>query len=397
MPLDDQTVDQIDAPEDDLHALLNKAFTEHEEPAEPVEKPEKPAAKPRAPDGKFAKSDDDKAVDDPPEPLEKPETKPVDDKPEKPATAEPPNLWKAEDKETFKALPPEAQQFLLRRHGEMEADYTRKTQQHAAFVRDYDPVRQVLSPYEAQIKQAGFTPATLVKAWSDVEKGLMEGRGVDIVRDLVTNYRLDKAQLARVLGLTGAAGSGGAGTEAPPAPQAQQPIVLPPELARELETLRNGHQQVTQFLTSQQQAQQREAENRVNNTIEAFRGAKDPSGALLHPHWDELETDMVDLWKIAAAAGQQPTLEDVYDKAVWANTSTRQKLLDAQTAASEAQRATAEKQRQTEARAKAERARKASSSVTGAPGSGQARVTQAQAEGGSLRDQLNSAFDDLAE
>src|SRR5580698_6622476 len=133
MPLDDQTVDQIDAPEDDLHALLNKAFTEHEEQPEPVEKPEKPAVKPRAPDGKFTKSEEDKP---PPEdkPEETAETKPETDKPEKAAAAEPPNLWKAEDKETFKALPPEAQQFLLRRHGEMEADYTRKTQQHAAFV-----------------------------------------------------------------------------------------------------------------------------------------------------------------------------------------------------------------------------------------------------------------------
>jgi hypothetical protein len=41
-------------------------------------------------------------------------------------------------------------------------DYTRKTQQHAAFVRDYEPVRQILGPYDAQIRQAGFTPASLI-------------------------------------------------------------------------------------------------------------------------------------------------------------------------------------------------------------------------------------------
>jgi hypothetical protein len=140
--------------------------------------------------------------------------------------------------------------------------------------------------------------------------------------------------------------------------------------------------------------QQREAENRVMSTIEAFKGAKDPSGNLLHPHYDELEADMVDLWKVAQAAGQQPTLEDVYDKAVWANTSTRQKLLDAQTAAQEAQRAAAEKKQRDEARAKAERARKASSSVTGAPGSSQARMQPGPGER-SLRDQLNAAFEDV--
>lgn len=391
MPPDDQTSVEPEV-SDDLHTLISKAFDEHEAAPEPVERAEPASGRQRAPDGKFVKSES--------------EALPVDAAPidasvaaeEKPAAEqlatvpEPPTHWKGEDKEVFKGLPEQAQQFLLRRHGEMEADYTRKTQQHAAFMRDYDPVRQVLAPYETQIRQAGYTPATLIQAWSNVEKGLMEGRGIDIVRDLVQNYRLDKAQLARALGLTTTGGA-----ETPPSPDGNQPIVLPPELARELETLRNGHQQVTQYLTTHQQMQQREALSRVENTIEAFKGAKDASGASLHPHYDELENDMVVLWKAAQEAGQQPTLDDIYDRAVWANTSTRQKVLDGQRAAGEAQRKAAEQKVQAEARAKAERARKAASSVTGAPGSGQSRVTQAQAEGGSLRDQLNAAYDEMAD
>lgn len=394
MPPDDQTALQAE-PEDDLHSLISKAFDEQDAPAaEPTEKPAAATAdRVRAPDGKFVKAETD-AEPVEPEPTANPEPdKPAEEPKPAPAT-EAPTHWKAEDKETFKALPAEAQQFLLRRHNEMDADYTRKMQQHSAFVRDYEPVQQMFAPYEAQIRQMGHSPMTLIKAWADVEKKLVDGDGIGVVRDLVTNYKLDKTQLARALGLTGDSGNAGAGTEAPPAPS-QQPIVLPPELERELATLRNGYQQVTQVLTAQQQAAQRAEEGRVMNTIEAFRNAKDGSGAVLHPHYAELENDMVDLWQIAKAAGQQPTLEDIYDKAVWANTSTRQKLLDGQRAAEQAQRKATQDKAQAEARAKAERARRASSSVTGAPGSGQARMNQAQAEGGSLRDQLSAAFDEL--
>ncbi len=397
MPPDDQTTAEPEV-SDDLKSLLSAAFDEHEVRQEPTERTEQSDSRPRAPDGKFAKAEKTESeaetgaaeTDAPAKPAD--EEKPATEQPVA-AAAEPPGHWKAEDKQTFAALPAEAQQFLLRRHGEMEADYTRKTQQHAAFVRDYDPVRQILAPHEAQIRQAGFTPATLIQAWSNVEKALMEGRGVDIVRDLVANYRLDKAQIARAIGLT----ANGTGSETPPVPEGHQPIALPPEVVSTIQRLEQQGQQFNQFLTAQQEQQRREAESRVEGTITAFRNAKDSSGNLLHPHYDDLEADMVRLWKAAAGEGQQPTLDEIYDQAVWANTSTRQKQLEAQSAAAEAQRQKAEKQRQDEARAKAERARKAASSVTGAPGSGQSRVAQAQAEGGSLRDQLNAAFEELSD
>lgn len=398
MPPEEQPAAEAEV-SDDLHSLISKAFDEHEiPPIQPAAAEKPPETRERGPDGKFVKAEAEEPAE-PVAPVEKPEAEePTAEKPEKPATSEPPPTWKAEDKETFKALPPEAQQFLLRRHGEMEADYTRKTQQHAAFVRDYDPIRQHFAPFEPQIRQAGLTPLKLIEGWSHAEQALQDPqRAVPLLVDVVGRYGIDKSKLAQALGLTGAGGSGGAGTEAPPpVANSQQPIVLPPEVQQELKVLRQGHEQVTQFLTTQQQQQQREAENRVMSMIEAFKGAKDPSGNLLHPHYDELEADMSDLWKIAVAAGQQPTLEDVYDKAVWANTSTRQKLLDAQTAAQEAQRAAAEKKQRDEARAKAERAKRASSSVTGAPGSSQARMQPGPGER-SLRDELNAAAEELSD
>jgi hypothetical protein len=128
------------------------------------------------------------------------------------------------------------------------------------------------------------------------------------------------------------------------------------------------------------------------DTIERFKGAADGNGAQLHPHYDEVEEHMTRLAIAARTRGEPvPSLDDLYDQAVWANPSTRQKVLDAKAAADEAQRVAAETRRAKEARAKAEQARRAGSSVTGSPRSGQS----GQAEGGSLRSSLLAAVADL--
>lgn len=393
MPPDDQSVVQPDEG-DDLHALLSKAFDEHETPVETE-------SRQRAPDGRFVKAEQTESepvAEAPTESVEKP-VEPMDAKPpETPVqVVEAPVTWKAADKEVFKTLPPEAQQILLRRHGEMDADYTKKMMNHTALHRDYEPVREILAPYEPQMRSAGWTPASLIQAWANVEKALMGGQGISVVRDLVTNYKIDRAQLAQALGLTGAGGSGGAGTEQPPAAQGPSPMVLPPEVATQLTDLQRRQQAVDQFLADHKQTQAREAENRVMSTITAFRDAKDDKGALLHPHYDALESDMIRLLIGARASGSEPPLSELYETAVWANTSTRQQLLDGQRAAGEAQRKADEKKTADEARAKAERAKKAGSSVTGSPGSGQARMQQSQDGNRSIRDELAAAYEEVAD
>lgn len=397
MPPDDQSQAAPEA-EDDLKSLLNAAFDEQEATPEAPEKPEVSGkTRERGADGKFAKSEgaEPETPESPAAPdAEKPE---VDAKPAE-KTTEAPKHWSAPDQEAFKELTPKAQAAWLRRDQEMTADYTRKTQEIASLRRDYEPVQQILKPYEDQIRGKGFTPASLIQAWSNVEIGLANPQTAPkLIADIIGNYKVDRAQIAQLLGLTGAGGTGGAGTETPPAPNGAQPIIIPPELQREFDALRNGHQQVTQFLTGQQEQQDRENLNRMNSTIAAFQDAKDDKGIALHPHFAELEDQMVSLIVAARTRGRVMSLPEAYETAVWANPSTRQKTLDGQHAADEAQRVAGEKKKTDEARAKAERARKASSSVTGAPGSGQARMTQAQAEGGSLRDQLYSAFEDASD
>lgn len=66
-----------------------------------------------------------------------------------------------------------------------------------------------------------------------------------------------------------------------------------------------------------------------------------------------------------------PPLDELYDQAVWANPSTRAKILEAKNAADQAQRTAKESKRIEEAKAKAAKAKRAGSSVTGNLGPGQ--------------------------
>ena len=377
MALDDTETEIIEA-DGSIRAAIDAAIVAAEPVAEDIEAAEK------------AETEEPEAHEAPETDAEK-EPEPA----EKPTAVEAPPTWSAADKEMLKKLPPEAAEFLLRRERDTTADYTRKTQQIAEFRKDFEPVAQLLSPHMAQIRAAGFTPATLIQAWHGVEAKLVAGQGLEVVRDLVTNYKIDKYALARELGLTAAA-TPAAGIERPAAPDAASGVQLPPEVINELNTLKQRQHQFDQFLTNQQQTAYREQENRVMSTIVAFRDAKSPDGALLHPHYDELENDMIAQLAAARTRGHEPTLDELYETAVWANTSTRGKVLAEQNAAHEAQRKSAENQARKDARAKAEQARRAGSSVTGAPGSGQSPSSGARGGDMSLRDALSAAFDDVA-
>jgi|ERR1700734_106605 len=367
----------------------------------------------RGPDGKFVSTETKDApaaeakeakpevkTDKPVETKDKPETKDNKEKPTeaKPNDKDPPAHWPAADKEMFKQSTPQQREFLLRRERETQADYTKKTTEIASFKRAYDPVDQLLAPHKDVMRQKGFTEASLITAWFNVEKALMEGKGVEIVKGLVEGYKLDPAAVAAALGIKGTAelvkpvstdaSPGVNGGVDPAKANGHAPIALPPELD-------NRFRSIEQRFQAEDQARASADLQRVNNSILDFQNQKNDKGELVHPHFQELENDMVLLVEGAKAQRKPvPPLEELYNTAVWANPSTRGKLLEQQRAAEEAQRTAAESKRREEARAKAVAARKASSSITGAPGSGQPPRGR-EAERG-LRDELMANYDDVA-
>lgn len=403
-------------PADDLRSTLAAAFTESEtSAAEPVEAPSKPSAsasdtaepketRERGPDGKFVKKADTETEAEPAEAAAPAEPKegeegaapePAEQPKEEDKHAALLKPWKAADQEMFKKLAPDAQEFLSRRYKEMEGDYTKKLQANARLRTEYEPIDKMFEPHREVMKQKGFTPAGLVEAWSNVEKKLNQGPedAAGVIAGLIRGYNVPGAVLAKALGIAPPAQPAAQQTNgvAPDNPQtngAAAPVQLPQEFLNEFGQMKQAlHGFATERQAAMARAQQ-SAQEKAQQDIESFKSEKDKEGTLLRPHYDDVESDMLALANAAIASKQPvPALSELYEKAVWANPATREKLLTAQTQAAEAKRVAQEK-------AKAAAARKASASVTGAPGSGQA-TSRATPER-SLREELEAHLADNA-
>lgn len=314
-------------------------------------------------------------------------------------TKEPPAHWSQADKDKFKAQSPESQAFILDRFKAMEGDYTRKTQEIAHLKKEYGPVHEMFAPHADAMRSKGFTPRSLIEAWANVEQKLAAGpdSAIEVIKGLVGGYNIPVAKIAAALGVAAppAAGQQQDGQQ-PTGVENGQQVALPPAVAAELQALR---EQVGQFGQKFQTIEQREAAaahareiaagEAVQNQVNEFKSAQDGKGSLLHPHFDEVESLMTSLAQAALASKQPvPPLKELYETAVYANPSTRAKVLAAQRQQEEAKRVE-------EAKAKAASARKAGSSVTGAPGSGQAPNGKSMSDL-SLREALEAAADEAA-
>lgn len=357
--------------------------------------------RPRDASGRFLPKSEIAETETPETVAEPIEAKPAEEKAAEPAEkapakAEPPAVWTAADKEMFGKQTPEAQAFLLRRQGEMDAYFTRQNQQSAALRRDYEPVRQMFEPHAAVMRDKGFTPASLINAWFSVEKNLMDGRGVDVIADIAKSYNIPPAAIAQRLGITaprqappGAAEVDAEGNVAAAPPNPSVDPAIAQALGGVIHWINNAEQRQQQDRIAQQQA----AERQVMSEIARFSAEKDASGQPLRPYFAAVEHDMA---TIATAykqnGGDIPPLPELYDYAVRANPITFARLQADQTAAQEAQRRAAEQTRQTEARAKAVKAQRASAPVTGVPGTGHAAANLNGTA--SLRDDIRAALVD---
>ena len=297
-----------------------------------------------------------------------------------PAEVRAPEHWSAADKAKFAGLPAAARGAFLEMYTRMEAGFTPKLQRGAQLERDYgDLDRAIFTPDQRQIlTQKGLTPTQIINAWADVERGLDKGTPefkAQLVGRIIHNYRVDLNAVAQIImqlrGFSPVVGRDDGAGAAPPAPPAPAPgsavpPALDPALAERLAALEND---------SREQRNQRQlaAQNEANARVTAFANEVDGSGNLKHPHFQQLEDRMVALLQAERLLGREPSLEDLYRAAVYADDSTRDQVLASQREA-EATRAAEER------RAKAARAQRAAVSVNGSPAPG--RTTAAEDAGG---------------
>lgn len=357
-------------------ALAATEAPPEEAPAETQEQPEETASEAaEAPETEQSEGEAEAA----PQPGAKAES---EEKPTEKTDVEPPAHWSQGDKDRFKSAPTEWKQWLLDRHRSMEGDYSRKMNEVTALKREYEPIDKIFKPWSDQMKQAGVSPARLIEGWANVEQRLMAGQGVDVLKGVIQSYRIDPMKLVQALGLKIESPKAADGSELDP---------------RVLEIINKQLEPVKQALTSREQAEQsaiiaaQHAElNRINSDIEKFKSATNEKGEPLHPHFADVEQDMIMLAQYARARGEKPTLEALYDQALWANTSVRQRILSEREAAAQAQiqaaQQTARQKTDEEARAKAAKAKRAGSSVTGSPGLGQTQKMNGTSR--TLRDEI---------
>ena len=213
-----------------------------------------------------------------PEPVEEPE-------PEIVSTA--PKSWPKEMHDHWSKMPKETQDYWVVREKQM-LDGLEQYKGDAGFARQ---IKETLNPYMATINALGVDAPTAIRSLLNADHQLRVGspsQKAHYFQHLAKQYGVDL---------------GGMGQQ-----QEGQPASDP--RLQQLQDELYGLKQVIQTGNQQQLDEQR---NKIQNEVNSF--ASDPK----HPYFDEVSEEIVALLKNGA------TLEDAYEKAVWANPVTRQK------------------------------------------------------------------------
>ncbi len=195
-----------------------------------------------------------------------------------------PQSWKKESHDIWNNLPPEAQDYIEQRETQMKEglEKDRGDSNLGRIMRD------TMAPYSDMLKTQGIDEPTMVKTMMNAHYRLSTAspqEKVQLFNQLAQNYGVTTD-----------------GTEATVDPAIQK---LQDEL--------NG---VKSTLSKTQEATLQAAREKVQSEVEAF--ASDPE----HSYFDEVADDLIPFLNAGVS------LEDAYEKAVWANHVTRQKEQD---------------------------------------------------------------------
>jgi hypothetical protein len=278
--------------------------------------------------GRFARAEPGEAeAEEPPSPDDQIDA-PRNERPTQPPRGEAagaPENWSQADKDVFAKAPPEIQAWAIRRHSEMEGDYQRKVQTYAAAAQFAQGVSPVFSDQRIaqSLQQWGITPQDAVKEW-----GQFHLQAIDPNPQVRAGFILDLAQRIGVPLNPAAFGQPN-----------QQPSGLPPEVAKDpaikffadyLGQISTEVQAVKartgQMEAASRQQLEQEATRVTKQGIDDFADMKDDKGNLLHPFFDEVIAGIQELY----AANPRYNLREAYEKAIWSNPATREKMMQRQ-------------------------------------------------------------------
>jgi len=269
----------------------------------------------------------------------------TEEDPESEEVINPLQHWRPEDKEMFKSIPREAQEFLIERDKNFQDFQASVTQKQA----DVADIKRALDPVREELTKQGVSEADAVRRLIGAHMRLKDDP-VNTMRELMASYEIDIGDL------TGENGNG-------------EKVDHPDSAARrEVKELKEEFQK-------ERDARQMADGQKLATEIEAFKAD--------HEHFDDVREEMTDIaWSYHRKKLDLPPLADLYEKACWQNTSVRKKMI-AQEGSSKSEKDTVD----------AKKAKRASSAkVRSTPKSSS---EHAEKETKTLREDLSATYDRL--
>jgi hypothetical protein len=238
-----------------------------------------------------------------------------------------PEHWSAEDKAIFARLPQEGQAFLMKRHGEMEAEFTRKSQASAGAVQFTQALAPVFNDPQlaASLRQAGVHPVQAIQEWAQWHKLGSSPDQQDrfkLLVNLTQRMGLDPARIFSAF------------SQPPPNPMGLSNEDLKDPAIRffadhlgktsnEITTLRG---ELLQMQQAEQNARAEWGLRSARQGIDGFADEKTQDGRPLRPHFDVVLPVIIDLFR----ANPGRDLAEAYETACWAHPEVRKQLVAAE-------------------------------------------------------------------
>jgi len=212
-----------------------------------------------------------------------------------------PEHWGIDDKEMFKALDNRGRDFLLRRHKQMEADYTKNKQALAEEQKIAESFKKAVTPYESYLKEIGLNPQEAFEKLLATEMRLRmvsPKEKAQILQNLAQEY----------------------GAEFDPN---AEPIQIDEATQRIYDELNRQKSELMQLKQEREFTQKRS----IDSTIESFANQKDDKGILKHPHFETLRDQMGKLLN----SGLAGNLDEAYERAIYLQSDLRDEYISRHT------------------------------------------------------------------